>query len=206
MSQIRRIEEQSLDRKKNDFLGSVSHEMRSPLHGVMACIDLAREAESHTQQLDLLDSASSCALQLGDNIDNLLTYANIGSPSRSRKQPRKLRVRIKEPHADQSVCSEDTSADVAVNLTTFIEDVLAKERSKRKSITPAKEHQRRESLDAQDSTWHAVVVVDSTPSADLSIVPQSDIGVIVSNLLVSEVRADQLQCSLFAEHCCFIDM
>lgn len=41
MSMILRIESQLLDRVKSDFIGSISHETRSPLHNVLGNLDLA---------------------------------------------------------------------------------------------------------------------------------------------------------------------
>lgn len=186
MSEIRRIEEQILDRKKNDFLGSVSHEMRSPLHGLQACILLARDAESRTQQVELLDSASSCALQLGDTIDNILMHSNIGSPAPSGKSYSHLRSPNRQMAVVQTPSSscEDKTSDPATNLMTFVEEVIAKERSKSKSMTPSIER-RADSLPTADLTWQTTVVVDATPSANFVLLPHSDVGVIISNLLVS---------------------
>lgn len=190
MSQVRRVEEQMLNRKKNDFLGSVSHEMRSPLHGVLACIDLAREAESRAQQLELLDNARSCALQLGDNIDNILMYSNIGSPNSRRKQHKQLRVTKGEAELSQN---STTSADAITkppetNVMVVLEDVCAKERSMNMSMTVSVES-RAGVLPIVEPIWQTVVIADVTPSADLSLDPQSNVRVIVSHLLVSSSRA-----------------
>lgn len=185
MSEIRRIEEQILDRKKNDFLGSVSHEMRSPLHGLQACVDLAREERSHTQRIELLNSASSCALQLGDTIDNILRYSNIGSPSGKPHS----HLRVASPRVDstqissQPLAEEENAPDPAVDIMNFIDDVVAKERSKSNSMTPSIER-RKGSLPAFDLTWQTVVLFDSSPSSNIAITSQSDVGVIISNLLV----------------------
>ena len=45
LQQARRVEARHMDQRKADFLGSVSHEMRSPLHGTLANIELLLETE-----------------------------------------------------------------------------------------------------------------------------------------------------------------
>lgn len=175
-----------LNRKKNDFLGSVSHEMRSPLHGVMACLDLAREADSRTEQLELIDSATSCAIQLGDNIDNLLTHANIGSPTPSREL--QLRLPNRQIERVEPSVNEGSSSDMALDLTAFIEQVVSKEESKSKSTISSIERYT-DALPVGHRAWQTTVIVDSTPSANLCIGARTDVDVIITNLLVSSAQS-----------------
>jgi hypothetical protein len=140
----------------------------------------------------MLDSASSCALQLRDNIDNILMYSNIGSPSTSRKQPRQLLIPTEQSESErypsQTVIRELKPVDTPTDIMLVIEEIVAKERSKSKSITPSFERPVDALSAAVNSTWQTVVVVDSTPSTNLSLAPHSDLGIIFSNLLVSSLQ------------------
>jgi hypothetical protein len=51
MSIILRIESRMLDRVKSDFIGSISHETRSPLHNVLGNLDLALDTTHCSPQL-----------------------------------------------------------------------------------------------------------------------------------------------------------
>jgi signal transduction histidine kinase len=54
------------DQQKGEFIGSVSHELRSPLHGILASIELLQDTDCTTFQKSCLDSADACAQTLVD--------------------------------------------------------------------------------------------------------------------------------------------
>ena len=178
MTQIRRLEAQMLSRNKSDFLGSMSHEMRSPLHGMMACIELLlQDTNCSAHQLDLLEGAEACGLQLRGNIDNILLYSNIGSAS---------------PRPEQSNKSHfpDFAEDVSQgknNILALIEETIERDTRKRKSTLS--------SNGAKNLLWTSgnqalnqrpvstIITVDADPRADFSLGRYSGISVIINNLL-----------------------
>jgi signal transduction histidine kinase/CheY-like chemotaxis protein len=178
MTQVRRLEAQLLSRNKSDFLGSMSHEMRSPLHGMLACIDLLlRDTKCSEHQLDLLESAEACGLQLRGNIDNILLYSNIGSPS-----PRSERPRL--PHLPGF---EDDTAHGKNTMLALIEDTIGRDARKRKSTLPARStngllwtNDNCKDASRSDGT---IITVDANPQADFPLVRYSGITVIINNLL-----------------------
>jgi signal transduction histidine kinase/CheY-like chemotaxis protein len=178
MTQIRRLEAQMLSRNKSDFLGSMSHEMRSPLHGMMACIELLlQDTNCSAHQLDLLEGAEACGLQLRGNIDNILLYSNIGSAS---------------PRPDHSKQSHfpDFAEDVSQgknNILALIEETIERDTRKRKSTLS--------SNGAKSLLWTSgnqsltqrpvstIITVDADPRADFSLGRYSGVSVIINNLL-----------------------
>jgi signal transduction histidine kinase len=54
------------DQQKGDFIGSVSHELRSPLHGILAAIEFLQDTDCSTFQRSCLDTADACAQTLLD--------------------------------------------------------------------------------------------------------------------------------------------
>lgn len=192
MTQIRRLEAQILSRNKSDFLGSMSHEMRSPLHGMLACIELLQQTECSAHQFDLLESAEACGLQLRENIDNILLYSNIGSASPSSNRP-------------QRPSFTDFQEDISQgknNILALVEDTIGRDARKNRSTTPAAGTDgnllwSNDNLKANhrsiDSASHTIITVDANPNADFSLVRYSGISVIINNLLVGLIRYCHLQ-------------
>jgi signal transduction histidine kinase/CheY-like chemotaxis protein len=178
MTQVRRLEAQLLSRHKSDFLGSMSHEMRSPLHGVLACVDLLlRDTKLDSYQLDLLESAEACGLQMRENVDNILLYSNIGSPGPRAERPSLPRLRGFE---DESTQSKNT-------MLSLIEDTIGRDARKRKSTLPARSangllwtNENSNDTTRADGT---VITVDANPEADFPLVRYSGISIIINNLL-----------------------
>lgn len=77
--QVRRVEGRALDRTKTDFLGSISHEMRSPLHGMLGSLELLTSTKLSGEQLDLVQSADAAGRQLLDTIDKVLQFTKISA-------------------------------------------------------------------------------------------------------------------------------
>jgi signal transduction histidine kinase/CheY-like chemotaxis protein len=75
MAEISRLEAVAASRAKSDFVSSLSHELRSPLHGIMASSELIREAISDRSILSLLDLLDSCSQTALDTFENLLDHA-----------------------------------------------------------------------------------------------------------------------------------
>lgn len=84
MAEVSRMDIEAADRAKGDFISSISHELRSPLHGVLGTVELLQEtALSYTQQ-GLVDTVYSCGRTLLDTLNHLLDYARINTLTVSR--------------------------------------------------------------------------------------------------------------------------
>ena len=75
MANVSRLEALAASRAKSDFVSSLSHELRSPLHGIMASSELLRDVISDRHLLATLDMLDSCATTLLDTFNNLLDHA-----------------------------------------------------------------------------------------------------------------------------------
>ncbi|KFA54467.1 hypothetical protein S40293_08004 [Stachybotrys chartarum IBT 40293] len=87
MTEISRLEIITADRAKSTFVSSLSHELRSPLHGIMASSELLRESISDPQLLLTLDMLDSCGSMLLDTFNNLFDHAKISNIRNSSQQP-----------------------------------------------------------------------------------------------------------------------
>ncbi|KAI0019169.1 hypothetical protein F4780DRAFT_793656 [Xylariomycetidae sp. FL0641] len=86
MAEIARLEALMYDKAKTDVLGSLSHELRSPLHGVVAAVDLLHDTEMDAFQRDVLHSIESCGRTLLDVMNHLLDYSKINTFLRDAKE------------------------------------------------------------------------------------------------------------------------
>jgi signal transduction histidine kinase/CheY-like chemotaxis protein len=121
MAEVSRIEALSVSRAKSDFISSISHELRSPLHGILASGELLREALDDPNLLSMIDMIDSCGTTLLDTFNNLLDYAkiNVSKPSgeseeeENNKHGRRIR-RSETKTTDLSLLVQDVVE--AVNL------------------------------------------------------------------------------------------
>ncbi|SMR45988.1 unnamed protein product [Zymoseptoria tritici ST99CH_1E4] len=118
------------DEQKGDFIGSVSHELRSPLHGILASIELLQSTDCDGFQRSCVDTMDACAHTLLDTISMVLDYNKVSnirrasasssndSAHRDSKMPTTTNLR-QEP-----LFVTDQSVDVAL-LTEEVVDELA---------------------------------------------------------------------------------
>lgn len=74
------------DQAKSDALGSLSHELRSPLHGVLLGTELLNDTDLDVFQGNLTHTIETCCCTLLDTIDHLLDYSKINSFAAKRRQ------------------------------------------------------------------------------------------------------------------------
>jgi signal transduction histidine kinase len=77
------------DRTKGDFLSSISHEFRSPLHGILASTELLSDSELDTSQRGLCDTILMCGSTLLNTVSHILDYSMINDLSYHRSNKNK---------------------------------------------------------------------------------------------------------------------
>jgi signal transduction histidine kinase len=79
MSEVSRLNTLSADRAKGDFISSISHELRSPLHGVLASTEFLAETTLDPYQRRFVDTAESCGRMLLDTVNHVLDFRKLTS-------------------------------------------------------------------------------------------------------------------------------
>lgn len=79
MAEVSRMDVEAADRAKGDFISSISHELRSPLHGVLGTVELLQETATTYAQRGLVETVYSCGRTLLDTLNHLLDYAKINT-------------------------------------------------------------------------------------------------------------------------------
>ncbi|KAJ5381738.1 uncharacterized protein N7496_004166, partial [Penicillium cataractarum] len=84
MAEVSRMDLEAADRAKSDFISSISHELRSPLHGVLGTVELLQETATTFTQRGLVETVYSCGKTLLDTLNHLLDYAKINTLTAGR--------------------------------------------------------------------------------------------------------------------------
>ncbi|KAM0815609.1 hypothetical protein AB5N19_01408 [Seiridium cardinale] len=87
MTEVARLKLRVADKAKMDILGSISHELRSPLHGLVGAVELLRHTTLDALQDGILRAIDASGRTLLDTIDHLLDFAKI-SAKKSRVKRR----------------------------------------------------------------------------------------------------------------------
>ncbi|KAJ5817644.1 hypothetical protein N7447_007652 [Penicillium robsamsonii] len=79
ISEVSRIHWTTSENSKFDFVTSISHELRSPLHGILASAELLHDIPLQTAHRDVVNMISTSGLTLLDTINHLLDYCKINN-------------------------------------------------------------------------------------------------------------------------------
>lgn len=71
ISQVAQIDWASKEKAKSDFISSISHELRSPLHGVLASAELLQSSGLQPAQQDMIKMVETCGITLLDTMNYL---------------------------------------------------------------------------------------------------------------------------------------
>lgn len=110
MAEVTRLANLAAERQKGDFVGSISHELRSPLHGILASAEFLADTEFDAFQNSLVDTISSCGRTLLDTINHILDYSKINKYERNFSAAQNTR-------AQNSATSMRTRSAVAAHLS-----------------------------------------------------------------------------------------
>ncbi|KAJ5519704.1 hypothetical protein N7463_000157 [Penicillium fimorum] len=111
MAEVHRLGAHFADRAKSDLLSGLSHEFRSPLHGIFGTAELLNDTVMDALQRGFIHTISSCAFTLLGSINQLLYMYEIPTD-------RKVAARR---------CSSESGridVDTCVELEAIVEDVI----------------------------------------------------------------------------------
>jgi signal transduction histidine kinase len=113
---------------KFSFLVSISHELRSPLHGVLASVEFLQETSLTEVQQDLVDNINSSGKVLLDTINHVLDFSKVNKKVKSRGKVSKSRngkqKRFSFPNESLGNTT-DNSADICSLSENVLESVWA---------------------------------------------------------------------------------
>ncbi|RFU75104.1 histidine kinase response regulator, partial [Trichoderma arundinaceum] len=120
-----RLKTFAANQAKSDALSSLSHELRSPLHGAVLGIELLRDTELTVFQGNIAHTIEICCRTLVDTVDHLLDYSKVNRFIQTRRkggqasEPRGLR-----PGTARSVEEGMLSLYKHIRLDGIVEEVM----------------------------------------------------------------------------------
>ncbi|KAJ8105211.1 hypothetical protein OPT61_g10317 [Boeremia exigua] len=126
-SEVARLSAQKADRAKTTFIASISHELRSPLHGILGSVEFLRDTVASAYQESLVTSIETCGKTLLDTIDHVLDHAKINKLRNTgpRKRQRGAEGRTKRLPADNSILGVTADFDLAQLVEEVCDTVCA---------------------------------------------------------------------------------
>ncbi|KAK7534901.1 uncharacterized protein J3D65DRAFT_427940 [Phyllosticta citribraziliensis] len=124
MTEIARLATIVADQQKSDFIGSISHELRSPLHGILASCELLDATETTSYQKSLVSTADSCARTLLDTINMVLDYSKINTFEKNIRKAKKSRNKEASSHAASLMAQPTFNIYETVDLAAITEEVV----------------------------------------------------------------------------------
>ena len=98
MTEVSRLNTLSADHAKEDFISNVSHELRSPLHGILASVEFLSETMMDGFQRNLVETVDICGRTLLDTIEHVLDFVSYHPPGVM------LLFLVFAPHSSKSTC------------------------------------------------------------------------------------------------------
>jgi signal transduction histidine kinase/ActR/RegA family two-component response regulator len=117
MAEVFRVEAVTNTQSKSDFISSISHELRSPLHGILATVDLMQEYVEDQEIITMVDMIESCSTTLLDTFDHLLNFTKINSRTNGDEH--------NENNGSQDDRKTHNTTKVPADLGDLVEDVIA---------------------------------------------------------------------------------
>ncbi|KAL4995223.1 hypothetical protein BDV10DRAFT_175163 [Aspergillus recurvatus] len=88
MAEIHRLDIELANRAHATLVGSISHELRSPLHGILGSTELLGDSDLTPAQTALVNTVEHCGRSLLDIINNMLDFAKINQFARKSRSSR----------------------------------------------------------------------------------------------------------------------
>ncbi|OHE92457.1 hsp90-like protein [Colletotrichum orchidophilum] len=123
MTQVGRINSQKNEAAKTTFIASMSHELRSPLHGILGSAELLQDTSTDAYQSGLISSIATCGKTLLDTLNHVLDYSKINRLGRAQMR-RRAKQNQSRPVAITSDSLESLSMSSVVDLAVLVEEVV----------------------------------------------------------------------------------
>jgi signal transduction histidine kinase/CheY-like chemotaxis protein len=125
VAETKRLEVLGTDKAKSDFISSVSHELRSPLHGILGSCELLSEHGLDDTAMTFLEQIDSCGRTLLEIIEHLLDFANLKSQRLKKGAVKSSRIgRRFLPLTGNSSVDDLKALDMSVALDDLTEDAV----------------------------------------------------------------------------------
>ncbi|KAL6712250.1 hypothetical protein ACN47E_000127 [Coniothyrium glycines] len=126
MAEVARLDTKLADAAKADFISSISHELRSPLHGILGMTDLLKDTDIDSQQVGHVQIIETCGKTLLETINHVLDFAKINNLTRgtSKRQKKRSQTANQMITPGQSHTNDIMTLINDVDMSVLAEDVV----------------------------------------------------------------------------------
>ncbi|KAJ4381613.1 hypothetical protein N0V86_002977 [Didymella sp. IMI 355093] len=126
MAEVARLDTKLADAAKADFISSISHELRSPLHGILGMTDLLKDTPIDGQQTSHVQTIETCGKTLLETINHVLDFAKINNLTRGTSKKSKKRTQSAKHviSPGQSHTNDIMTLINDVDMSVLAEDVV----------------------------------------------------------------------------------
>lgn len=126
MAKLARLDVDVANKTKSDFISSISHELRSPLHGILGSVEVLQEQNINNDTAEMVSQIDTCGRTLLDIVDHLLEFSKINvltkhTSSGMRSNSKNLPQSSAESRNSDG---ESSSLDADVSLDVITEEVV----------------------------------------------------------------------------------
>jgi hypothetical protein len=177
MRELSRLDAVALNQQKTTFVASISHELRSPLHGILGTLEFIKDTPLDTFQTSMLNSLNACGQTLLDTINHVMDHSKMsettkGVSSRRLKNTRTVRLsskplktrRLRDPAFDLGIATEEVVEAVFAG-SSFLPIVS----SKNAPVSPTESTSTSAHTEISDPTFKrktCYIVLDIAPEND----------------------------------------
>lgn len=128
LAELSRLQTLASDKSKGSFIASVSHELRSPLHGILAGVEFLEETELTAFQGEMTNTVRTAGKALLDTVDHILDYAKLSSFTRAQTKRRQgvdaSQYKLNKPNVDLGEMGVTANVDLALLTEEVVETVV----------------------------------------------------------------------------------
>jgi signal transduction histidine kinase/CheY-like chemotaxis protein len=191
MAELSRLDAIAADQAKATFISSISHELRSPLHGVLAGVELLQESDLNNYQQEMTTTISMAGKTLLDTINNILDFSKINSFTGPERKDRKDKDAIRNSGfktADMGEVGVTSAVDLAILTENVVDTTVVAKSFQASKVKQEDEDEEEQELAAKTPKQVAVVLsIAKRSNWNLNISPGSWTRVI-TNLLGNSLK------------------
>lgn len=126
MAKLARLEVDTANKIKSDFISSISHELRSPLHGILGSVEVLQEQRVDYETAEMISQIDTCGRTLLDIVDHLLEFSKINVLTKhTGSKARTSSKNATSGSPGKTTSDEETSTlDADVSLDVVTEEVV----------------------------------------------------------------------------------
>ncbi|KAI1008705.1 hypothetical protein LB504_001449 [Fusarium proliferatum] len=120
-SQVGRINTRKNEAAKTTFIASMSHELRSPLHGILGAAEFLKDAVTDSYEAGLVNSIATCGKTLLDTLNHVLDFSKINNLGSGHLRKGAKHSKVISLSSDSM---ESLNMTASVDLSILVEEVV----------------------------------------------------------------------------------